>query len=172
MVSISSSVSKQGRTRLLVCLRHIAAATGVLVFSAVLAGITMSEPTHAAERATHATRTLDGADSATLHLVRPGERLLEEGAVTGALPGRMRAELYIGPLYKGSFTIYTRSGRISGNGTATPHGAGRYQSFAGSLNITSGSGLYAHVHGRDNLYGVFDRRTYAVTIKTTGSLSY
>ena len=139
----------------------------------MLVGTAMSAPTHAAERAAHATRTLDGADNATLHLVRPGERLLEEGAVTGALPGRMRAELNIGPIYyKGRFTIDTRNGSISGNGTATPHGAGRYQSFAGWLNITSGSGSYAHVHGRDTLYGVFDRRTYAVTIKTTGSLSY
>lgn len=144
----------------------------MLVFLGMLLGATISAPTHAAERAAHTARTVHGADSAALHLVRPGQRLLEEGAVTGALPGRMRAELYIGPLYKGSFTIYTRNGRISGKGTATPHGAGRYQSFAGWLNITSGSGLYAHVHGRNNLYGVFDRRTYAVTIKTTGSLSY
>lgn len=172
MVSISSSVSEKGRTRLLACLRRVAAGIGVLVFIGMLAGVTTSAPTHAAEPAAHATRTLDGADNAALHLVRAGERLLEEGTVTGALPGRMRAELYIGPLYKGSFTIYTHNGRISGSGTATPHGAGRYQSFAGWLNITSGSGLYAHVHGRNHLYGVFDRRTYAVTVKTTGSLSY
>jgi hypothetical protein len=172
MVSTSSPVTKKGRARLPACLRRVAAGVGVLVFFGLPAGVTMSEPTHAAERAVHAARTLDGADSAALHLVRPGERLLEEGAVTGALPGRMRAELNIGPLYKGSFTIYTRNGRISGKGTATPHGAGRYQSFAGWLDITSGSGLYAHVHGRNNLYGVFDRRTYAVTVNTTGSLSY
>jgi hypothetical protein len=168
MVSISSRVNKGSRARL----RSVAADIGVLLVSGMLVGVTMSAPTHAAERATHMTRTLDGADSATLHLVRPGERLLEEGAVTGALPGRMRAELNIGPVYKGSFTIYTRNGRINGIGTATPHGAGRYQSFAGWLNVTSGSGLYAHVHGRNHLYGVFDRRTYAVTIKTTGSLTY
>jgi hypothetical protein len=172
MVSISSFTGKRGEARLLARLRHVATGAGAFVVSGMLIGVTMSAPTHAAERGAHMTRTLDGADSATLHLVRSGERLLEEGAVTGALPGRMRAELYIGPLYKGSFTIYTRNGRISGSGTATPHGAGRYQSFAGWLNITSGSGLYAHVHGRNNLYGVFDRRTYAVTIKTTGSLSY
>jgi hypothetical protein len=172
MISISSFIGKRSGVRLLARLHHVAAGTGVLVVSGMLIGVTMSAPTNAAERGTDDTRTLDGADSATLHLVRPGERLLEEGTVTGALPGRMRAELYIGPLYKGSFTIYTRNGRISGSGTATPHGAGRYQSFAGWLNITSGSGLYAHVHGRNNLYGVFDRRTYAVTIKTTGSLSY
>jgi hypothetical protein len=144
----------------------------MFVFSSMPIGVTVSATTHAAEPTARATRTLNGADSAALHLVRSGERLLEEGTATGTLPGHMRAELSIGPLYKGSFTIYTRNGRISGSGTATPHGAGRYQSFAGWLNITSGSGLYAHIHGHNNLYGVFDRRTYAVTIKTTGSLSY
>jgi hypothetical protein len=172
MVSISSSGSKKGGARLSARSRSVAVRAGVLAVSGMLIGAALSEPTHAAERSAHMTRTLNGADSATLHLVRPGERLLEEGAATGALPGHMRAELNIGPLYTGSFTIYTRNGRISGNGTATPHGAGRYQSFAGWLNVTSGSGLYAHVHGRNNLYGVFDRRTYAVTVKTTGSLSY
>lgn len=153
-------------------LRSLAACLGVLAVSVMLIGAMMTEPTHADGPAAYLARTLDGADSATLHLVRPGEDLLEEGAATGALPGYMRAELNIGPLYKGTFTIYTRKGSISGHGTATPHGAGRYQSFAGWLNITSGSGSYAHVRGRNNLYGVFDRRTYAVTVKTTGSLYY
>jgi len=117
-------------------------------------------------------RTLNGADTATLHLVRPGDKLLEEGVASGALPGHMRALLKIGPLCTGSFTIDTAHGQITGNGTATPHGTGRYQSFAGSLNITSGSGAYAHVRGRTKLYGVFDRWTYAVVVKTTGRLAY
>jgi hypothetical protein len=122
--------------------------------------------------AAQAARTINGADSAHLRLVRPGERLLEEGPASGALPGSMRAELDIGPIYTGSFTIYTDNGKISGYGTATPHGAGRYQSFAGWLTVTSGNGRYEHVHGHDRLYGVFDRRTYAVVVETTGTLSY
>lgn len=115
---------------------------------------------------------LEGADTAHLHLVHAGEELLEEGPSNGALPGHMRAELRIGPIFTGSFTIYTDKGRISGSGRADPHGSGRYQSFSGAWTVTSGSGLYAHVHGRDNMYGVFDRRTYAVVLTTTGSLSY
>jgi hypothetical protein len=172
MVSIGSPIGKKCAARLSARSRSVTVRAGVIVVSGVLIGATLSEPIHAAEPAAQMTRTLDGADSATLHLVRPGERLLEEGVATGALPGHMRAELNIGPLYTGLFTIYTRNGRISGSGTAKPHGAGRYQSFAGWLNVMSGSDLYAHVRGRDNLYGVFDRRTYAVTVETTGSLSY
>jgi hypothetical protein len=145
---------------------------GLLAASGTPLGVAMSEPTKAEGYGAYIARTLDGADSASLHLVRPGQDLLEEGAATGSLPGYMRAELNIGPLYKGNFTIFTRNGRISGNGIATPHGAGRYQSFAGWLDVTSGSGRYTHIRGRNHLYGVFDRRTYAVTVKTTGSLSY
>jgi len=150
MVLRNSSATTTGIARVSARSRKFAISASVV--AGMLIGATLSEPTHASERTAHTTRTLDGADSATLHLVRPGERLLEEGAATGALPGHMRAELSIGPVYTGSFTIYTRNGHIRGTGTAKPHGAGRYQSFAGWLNVTSGSGVYAHVRGRDNLY--------------------
>jgi hypothetical protein len=120
----------------------------------------------------NAARVLDGADTAHLHLLHVGEDLLEEGPSSGILPGHMRAELHVGAVFAGSFTIYTDRGQISGKGQATPRGSGRYQSFSGAWTVTSGSGQYTHVRGRDNLYGVFDRRTYAVTVTTTGSLSY
>jgi hypothetical protein len=119
-----------------------------------------------------AARVLEGADTAHLHLLHAGEDLTEEGPSSGILPGHMRAELRVGPVFTGSFTIYTDNGRISGSGTANPHGSGRYQSFSGAWTVTSGSGVYAHVHGHDSMYGVFDRRTYDVVVTTTGSLSY
>ena len=118
-------------------------------------------------------RTLNGSDSAHLRLVHQHESLLsEEGAATGALPGRMRAELTIGSLFRGTCTIYTSHGSITGNGAATPHGTGRYQSFRGTLLITGGSGRYRHVHGRTELSGSFDRRTFGLVVQTTGRLSY
>jgi hypothetical protein len=84
----------------------------------------------------------------------------------------MRAHFNIGPSISASFTIYTRKGSIRGRGSATPHGSGRYESFAGSLLVTGGTGRYTHAHGRAGLYGTFDRRTYALIVQTTGSLSY
>lgn len=54
-----------------------------------------------------AARTLDGTDTAHLHLVHQNEMLLyEEGTANGRLPGHMRAELTIG-------TVFT--GRLSGS---------------------------------------------------------
>lgn len=127
----------------------------------------------AGEPVVHAARTLNGTATAHLHLVKAdGSRLQEEGPVTGALPGSMRAVVTTGTLFAGNFTIRTKNGTIIGNGTATTHGAGRYQSFSGSITVTGGSGHYTHAHGRTALTGTFDRRTYAIVIQTTGKLSY
>lgn len=123
--------------------------------------------------AAHAARVLDGTDTAHLRLVQQDEtRLYEEGSVSGALPGHMRAQLTVGSAFTGRCTIYTTGGSITGSGRAAPHGFGRYQSFKGSLLITGGSGRYAHVRGRTQLYGTFDRRTFSVVLQTVGKLSY
>jgi hypothetical protein len=121
----------------------------------------------------HAAREIGGKATAHLRLVKAeGSRLFEQGPVAGALVGSMRSELTVGAVFTGTFTIYTRSGSITGRGRASPHGSGRYQSFNGSFVAIRGTGRYAHVNGHAGLYGVFDRRTYSVVIQTTGQLSY
>lgn len=121
-------------------------------------------------------RTLSAVDTAHLHYnarASEGEILYEEGSATGSLSGQMRARLKLGVVFGGSFTFYTRHGAIKGRGTATPsRSAGRYESFRGSWTAVGGTGLYVNAHGRAGLYGTFDRQTYAVTIQTTGKLSY
>ncbi|MGA9875643.1 MAG: autotransporter [Solirubrobacteraceae bacterium] len=118
-------------------------------------------------------RALDATDTGRLHYVKSsGSLLLEEGTAQGTLPGSMRASCDLSATVSASFTIYTHGGTIKGHGTATPHGSGIYESFAGTLTITGGTGRYAHARGHAGLYGTFDRRTYALTLQTTGSLSY
>jgi hypothetical protein len=152
--------------------RRASAFTALAV--AVLALIGAAASAAASHRATaHTARSLNGAATAHLHLVKPdGAQLYEEGPVTGALPGTMRATVHTGGLFTGNFTIYTHNGQITGHGRATPHGAGRYESFSGTLTITGGNGRYTHAHGQAGLYGTFDRRTYAIVIQTTGRFSY
>jgi hypothetical protein len=151
--------------------RALARPMGLLAAAGVMA-LTMPWSDAMGHTTARAARVLDGTDTAHLHLLHVGEDLLEEGPSNGILPGHMRAELHVGAVFTGSFTFYTNRGQISGEGKANPHGSGRYQSFSGAWTVTSGSGQYAHVRGRDSLYGVFDRRTYAVVATTTGSLSY
>jgi hypothetical protein len=117
--------------------------------------------------------TLKATDTAHLHYVSAsGSLLFEEGRASGTLPGSMRVHLDVAGTLSGSFTIYTRGGTIRGHGQATPHGSGVYESFAGRLVVTGGTGQYAHAHGGTGLYGTFDRGNYALTIQTTGTLSY
>lgn len=120
-----------------------------------------------------AARTMSGTDTAHLHLVHQNEaQLYEAGTASGALRGQMTAQLTIGSMFQGKCTIHTAHGSITGRGVAKPHGLGRYQSFSGTFDVTSGTGSYRHVHGQMKLYGTFDRRTFAVVVKTRGRLSY
>lgn len=125
--------------------------------------------------AANAARTVNATDTAHLHYNAAGSEgatLLEEGLAKGTLPGRMRAHLTIEATFSGSFVLYTSVGSIKGRGSAKPSGSGRYESFRGSLTVTGGTGRYAHAHGRAGLYGVFDRKTYGLTVQTTGHLTY
>ena len=121
----------------------------------------------------HMARALNITDTAHLHYIsHSGPVLYEEGAASGTLSGSMRAHCNIGPTVTANFTIYTRGGTINGHGTATPHGSGIYESFSGSFLVTGGTGHYTHAHGHAGLYGLFNRRSYALTVQTTGRLSY
>ena len=120
-----------------------------------------------------AARALKASDTAHLHYISAsGSLLYEQGGASGTLPGSMHVHFDVGATFTGSFTIYTRGGTITGHGTATPHGSGVYESFAGTLVVSGGSGRYAHAHGRAGLYGTFDRDSYGLVVQTTGTLLY
>lgn len=121
----------------------------------------------------HAAGALRATDSAHLHYVSAkGSLLTDEGRASGTIPGSMRVRMRVGATFSGSFTIYARGGTIVGHGSAIPHGEGVYESFAGSLTATGGSGRYRRAHGRARLYGVFNRNNYSLVVQTTGTLYY
>lgn len=118
-------------------------------------------------------RSVREADKAQLRYISAsGSTLYETGRAIGTLPGTMLVHMRIEATFTGSFTISAQGGTIVGHGSATPHGAGVYESFAGTLVVTGGTGTYEHASGRAALYGTFDRKTYALTIKTSGTLHY
>jgi hypothetical protein len=166
----------------------VAGGMALLAISTVLAPGALAGPAHPAGRATgqvaalHGTarsptartaRTLTITDTAAMHYTGgSGSLLHESGTASGTLPGSMKANCNIGATLSTSFTIYAAGGTITGRGTATPHGSGTIESFAGTLTATGGTGRYAHAHGHGGLYGTFNRRNYALTVQTTGKLSY
>ncbi len=115
-------------------------------------------------------------DEGHLHMVsNSGSSLVEEGAVSGTIPGTVRVNFNIGPTVYASFTIYVHGGgSISGSGHGTLHSTSAYSTFGGSLSVTRGTGRYAHAHGTGGLYGAINRRssTYPMTVQTTGTLYY
>jgi hypothetical protein len=147
-----------------------------ILASGALAGTPAPDGSHNVPNhspAAHAAHTLSITDTAAMHYTGGSGSLLDEsGSASGTLPGTMKADCKLGVKLNTSFTIYAKGGTISGHGTATPHGSGAIESFAGTLLATGGTGRYAHAHGQAGLYGTFNRKNYALTVQTTGKLSY
>lgn len=121
----------------------------------------------------HAARALKASDTAHLsYTAASGSVLIEQGRASGTLPGSMHVRFSIGATFSGSFTIYAGGGSISGRGSATPKGAGTYESFSGTLRVSGGTGRYSRAHGTARLYGTFDRNDYALVVQTVGTLYY
>jgi putative ABC transport system permease protein len=117
--------------------------------------------------------SLRAVDTAKLHyLGAVGEEVSEAGSASGTLAGGIRVRMIFASTISGSFAIYTHGGRIDGHGRAKPHGEGVWESFAGTLTVTGGTGRYRHARGTARLYGTFDRENYALRIQTAGTLRY
>jgi hypothetical protein len=122
----------------------------------------------------HVARTLTSGEQAHLHVVASGSaQIAEEGTATGALPGKIRAYITVGPTITASFTLYPNGGgSISGKGWGTPKGRAEEPSFAGTMTIVHGTGRYARARGHGGFYGVLKRSNDALTVQTTGTISY
>jgi hypothetical protein len=152
----------------------------VLALALLVASTVSTITAHAGEPHTraHAARALNVTDTAHLRYVREsGSALLDEGAVSGALPGTVKVRFNVGVTVTASFTIYARNGSLTGHGSGALHEShssshDAYVSFGGTMTIIHGTGRYAHAHGGGGFYGVINRETYAATIQTTGTLAY
>ncbi|HTR72279.1 MAG TPA: hypothetical protein VMG80_01680 [Solirubrobacteraceae bacterium] len=123
-----------------------------------------------------AARVLNVKDEGRLRLLTSyGSELIDEGPATGTVPGRVKVDfLYNGdPSVSARFEIYGRGGTIGGRANARlSNPTSPVPSFRGAFTITGGSGRYAHVSGRGELFGVFYRRGYGLVVQTVGRLSY
>jgi hypothetical protein len=125
----------------------------------------------AAPRA-QAARTLDVRDEGHLRFIKgAGSQLIDEGRVSGTFPGWVKVRFtYNGePNVSASLTIYGHGGTISARGSgrlSSPTSPD--PSFRGRMYATGGSGRYAHVHGRGEIFGVFHRRSYGLVVQAIG----
>lgn len=128
---------------------------------------------HPTARAAHA---LSVRDEGHLRFIKSsGSQLLDEGRATGSFPGWVKVRFtYNGePDVSAQFTISGATGTISARGSgrlSSP--VSPTPSFRGAMSVTSGSGRYAHAHGSGEIFGVFNRRNYALTVQAVGKLNY
>jgi hypothetical protein len=115
-------------------------------------------------------------DEGRLHFIHAsGSLIIDEGSVSGTFPGSARVRfVYDGePTVSAQFTITGNGGSISARGTGTLSSpTSPSPSFKGHMTITGGSGRYAHVHGGGELFGVYYRRSYKLTVQAIGKLPY
>lgn len=153
--------------------RSACGATATSLLIALSVTVLAATSTAASDPHAHAARSLNVTDEAHLRYHESsGSSLIEEGNATGGLPGAVKVRFTVGPTVSATFTITTHSGSLIGHGTGTLHSSGTYASFRGSMYIARGTGRYVHAHGSGGFYGVLNRKTYALTVQTTGRLSY
>lgn len=115
-------------------------------------------------------------DEAKLRFVKSsGSTLSDEGPATGTIPGKVKLVFtYTGsPTVGSQLTIYGSSGsiRVRASGKLSSP-TNPKPSFKGALTIIGGSGRYSHANGSGTLYGVFNRRTYAMVVQAQGTIHY
>lgn len=109
------------------------------------------------------------------YLSAEATQILDEGAMSGTIPGRARVYFtYNGsPNVSARFTIHAAGGTIDGRARCRLHNpTSPTPSFRGALAITGGSGRYAHAAGNGELFGVFHRHGYALVVQAIGRLRY
>lgn len=151
--------------------RGLARRTAICAMLAGLVGVVLHGPSIA-----QASRTLRVYDDGHLHYVRSsGNQLIDEGYASGTMPGIVVVRFtYNGnPTVYASFTIHAPAGTISGFAKGhLSNPTSPSPSFRGALTLSGGGGSYAHAHGSGELFGVFYRRSYAMTVQTRGALAY
>lgn len=124
----------------------------------------------------HVSSTLNVRDEGRLRYIKSsGSVIIDEGRVSGTFSGWVRVRFsYDGaPAVAARFTIYGRGGSVSARGTARLSSpTSPSPSFHGTMTIIGGTGRYAHIHGGGELYGVYNRRSYALTVQAIGNLPY
>jgi hypothetical protein len=116
-------------------------------------------------------------DSSELHLIKAvGETLIEEGTVSGNLPGSVRTQVNINAAAgraASSFTFHFKDGSLTGhaNGKATS-GSGGWESFSGTMKLEHGTGSYAHASGLGKMYGALNRRNDQLKVQAIGQIHY
>lgn len=121
--------------------------------------------------------SLNLSDSANLVLNNhKGVELKESGTAKGNLPGKIYIQLRLASAHSvtAKIQVYPHGGSVSASASATYRVVtSSSASFAGSLNITGGSGRYAKARGSKlSFSGTVHRPSDSVSVHVSGKMSY
>ena len=147
-------------------------------FPGAILGVSATEArTRGASPVARAAKVISVKEYAKLHLLEAiGETLVEQGAVTGSLPGSVKGHIDVNATEDratASFNLALHGGTISGHASGEVHeGKNSRESFSGSISGLRGTGHYAHVKasGKMTLYGAIDRVNDAAELQVIGRL--
>lgn len=148
--------------------RRRAVRRGVLV----LAGTALVAAGAAAPAVTSASTTRMTEDVALKLVRKSGSSFTHRGSVKGTVPGSASASTTLkGLTLSGTVSVRTKHGtlRIRIRGTARSNDL--RSKFDGKATIAGGTGRYRRARGSGTFSGVVNRRTWAATIRATGSLT-
>ena len=169
-----SSVEPRSRTRVrkprvaLLVISFVFVAIAVIATAAGAVALTPQSAEHAT-----AARALRVLDETRMHRTSEvGATIIEEGTATGSLPGRIKARVTVGASVSTTAVLYARGGSINIRGVGVMRSSGAIANFSGVMTANGGSGQYTHAHGKATISGVVNRRNWAMTLRTNGTLSY
>jgi hypothetical protein len=166
-------------TRLHAAPRRRAAATALAAagLAAAVVGTTAAGPAGAAGPRARSSRSFFLSDSASLHKNnQKGVELKESGGAKGNLPGSIYIQLRLASQRSvtAKIQVYPSGGAIDASAAATYRVVtSSSASFAGTLNITGGSGRYSKARGSHlSFTGTVHRPSDAVSVHVSGKMAY
>jgi len=121
-----------------------------------------------------AAREVSLQETGYLHAIgEPGDTIDERGHASGTYSCSITVHLTIISANRvtAAFTVRPKGGSVTGRGLArfVQQGANGY--FGGTIEITHGTGSFAHASGANiGISGVIDRETFALTVHVHGKI--
>ncbi len=147
----------------------------VAALAALAALCAVAAPSTNAAASAHAARTISLNDSGRLHLTsHHGLTLNLQGAATGTVRGTIYIHLNVASTnhVTAEVSIYPPGGSLTGTASAAYRVHGSTATFAGTMNVTRGTGSYNHAHGSNlSFTGTIQRSNDSTTVQVKGSLS-
>jgi hypothetical protein len=123
----------------------------------------------------HGSRSISLNETGRLHLTsHHGFTLNEQGTASGTISGTIYIHLHVASTnhVTAEVSIYPKGGSLTGLASASYRPSGAVASFAGTMNISRGTGSYSHASGSGlSFSGTIERTTDAVTVRVAGHMS-